>query len=188
MKRLIFTLFIGSALVGCYRNTDREDGRDNMTPNHVAENGNNNGANGDSNGVNNDRDRDGLVDRHHGYVTGLGFSNVTNPNGNTYHQSYRLSNDYAKDNEEVFHQWRHTWVEPSEYIDKDIHVYRYTGMLDGEERVIHVLSHNDEIIGGYHHGTNETYENARILGDGTHNSRVANDFRQTWDDMFGVNR
>ena len=167
MKRLMFTLLVGTSLVGCHRSTDKVDVID--TPKQVVENGHV----GD------------VIDTHYDYVTGLGFTNVINPNGTTYNTHYVLNKDYAA-KDEIFNQWRHTWVEPADYVDKNIDVYRYTGTLDGEERVVYVLSNEGHVIGGFHHGVNETIENARILEEGSYVSRLGNDFRTFWDDLFGI--
>lgn len=184
MKYLIVTLFVALALVGCSSNNNDGNVDDNTNSNAVNDN-NNNGNNGNDN-MNND-DNDDVTDTHYNYVTGLGFRDVVNPHNGTYNTRYTLNNEYAA-NDEIFHQWRHTWVEPEDYMDKDIHVYRYTGTLDGEERVIHVMSHNGEVIGGFHHGTDETVEDATMLERNGYTSRLADDFRSTWDDLFGINR
>jgi len=167
MKRIVFTLLVGTSLVGCHRAADKVEVIE--TPNQVVEN----------------HTKDMTIDTHYDYITGLGFTNVINPNGTTYNTRYNLNHEYAL-KDEVFNQWRHTWVNPSEYVDKDIDVYRYTGKLNGEDRVIYVLSNEGHVIGGFHHGVNETIENAHILEEGTYTSRLANDFRTTWDDLFGI--
>ena len=131
--------------------------------------------------------RNHATDHHHKYVSGLGFTNVVNPHGTTHAHRYRLNHEHARSNE-VFHQWRHAWVEPSQFRDKEIDVYHYTGTLNGEQRNIYVLSHNGNVIGGYHHAPHETIEHARILDNGSYTSRLANDFRSTWNDLFGIYR
>jgi len=125
------------------------------------------------------------TDTHYEFVRGLGFENVTNPNGYGYHQRYRLDKTTALDND-VFHGWRHAWAEPGEYMDKDIDVYRYTANYNGEPRIVHIKSHNGRVLGGYHFRDGETVEHASIINHNGYLSRLGNDFRTTWDDLFGI--
>ncbi|MCL1991126.1 MAG: hypothetical protein FWG67_09590 [Defluviitaleaceae bacterium] len=122
-------------------------------------------------------------DQHYDFVSGLGFQNVVNPNGHTYHHQYRLDQTKASDRD-VFHGWRHTWVEPRDYLNKDIDVYRYTGDYQGEARTVHILSHNGRVLGGYHFRDGETAEHAKMIEHNGHFSRLTDDFRTTWDDLF----
>jgi len=128
-------------------------------------------------------DRTDGNDRHYDFVSRLGFKNVVNPNGYTYHERYRLNGTNAT-NPDIFHGWRHTWVEPNNYIDKEIDVYRYTGDYNGESRTIHIKSYNGEVLGGYHFGSGEAVEHARMINYDGHSSRLSNDFRNVWDDLF----
>jgi len=125
------------------------------------------------------------VDRHYDFVTGLGFDNVVNPNGYTFHERYRLDKTNAA-NHDIFHGWRHTWVEPNNYINKDIDVYRYTADYNGEPRTVHIKSYNGKVLGGYHFGEGETAEHARIINHNGYTSRLHNDFRGTWDNLFDI--
>jgi len=125
------------------------------------------------------------ADRHYDFVSELGFENVVNPNGYTYHERYLLDKTSAVFND-VFHGWRHTWVEPSGYINKEIDVYRYTGDYNGEPRTIHIKSYNGEVLGGYHFGEGETAEDARMIDHSGYSSRLADDFREAWDRLFDI--
>ena len=124
-------------------------------------------------------------DRHYDFVAGLGFENVVNPNGTTYHERYKL-NDTCIANDEIFHSWRHTWVEPSDYVNKDIDVYRYTGNYNGEPRTIHIKSYNGRVLGGYHFGEGETAKDARIVNHDNNSSRIPTDFKEAWDSLFNI--
>jgi len=132
------------------------------------------------------RSDDGFTtDPHYSYVNQLGFTNIANTAGSSYHNRYRLDSRNAADNE-IFHGWRHTWVEPNDYIDEDIDVYRYTADYNGQNRTVHILSHRGTPIGGYHFGEGETVENARMINHDGYTSRIANDFRSTWDNVFNI--
>ena len=182
---LLTTLIAGASLAACHRHPNSVDYvRETRVPTH-HEGGSYNAAREERR--HEDRNHDNIVDTHHEFVTGLGFENVINENGHTYHNRYRLDARHAAD-DTIFHQWRHTWMEPNEFLDKDIEVYRYTGEYEGEKRHIYVISHKGEVLGGYHHGVDETIENARILKEGTYTSRLGEDFRETWDDLFNINR
>jgi len=128
-----------------------------------------------------------LADTHLDFVSEHGFENVMNENGTTYHRRYHLNADNATD-EDIFHSWRHTWVEPNEYVNEEIDLYRYTGYYNGERRTIHIMSHNGNPIGGYHFGNDETSEHGIMLQREGFFSRVADDFRIAWDDLFDVQR
>lgn len=125
------------------------------------------------------------ADTHYDFVTGLGFEDVVNPNGYGYHQRYRLDNTTALDND-VFYGWRHAWADPGEYRDKDIDIYRYTANYNGEPRIVHIKSHNGSVLGGYHFREGETVENATMINHNGYLSRLGDDFRNTWDDLFGI--
>ena len=140
-------------------------------------------SNRGNNGNTTTDNRNNRTDRHYDFVASLGFKNVVNPNGDTYHERYRLNRESAANND-IFHGWRHTWVDPNEYVNKDIDVYRYTGDFNGETRTIHIMSYNGEVLGGYHFGSGETAENARIINYNGYSSRLSNDFRGTWDGLF----
>jgi len=124
-------------------------------------------------------------DTHLNFVSNYGFQNVTNANGTSAYRKYRLDSNNAG-NDDVFHSWRHTWVEPRDYVGKDIDLYRYTGTYNGENRTIHILSHNGKPIGGYHYGRGETSENGVMFDRDGFSSRGANDFRGDWDGMFNT--
>ena len=125
------------------------------------------------------------VDRHYDFVSRLGFENVVNPNGYTYHERYQL-NETSAVNNDIFHGWRHAWAEPNSFLNKDIDIYRYTGYYNGEPRTIHIKSYNGEVLGGYHFGEGETVENARMINYNGYSSRVSNDFRGIWNGLFGI--
>ena len=122
---------------------------------------------------------------HYDFVAGLGFRNVVNPNGQTYHNRYRLNETSAAD-PDVFNGWRHAWAEPNDYRDKDIDVYRYTGNYEGKTRTIDILSHNGRVLGGYHFGEDETIEHATMINHNGYFSRLADDFKDAWDDLFNI--
>jgi len=195
-KRILLTaLLVSASLVACHRQVDRVDhiGDGARAPHHATRHYNQRNYSGVRSPGRHEgrtgmhRDGDLRVDTHHDYVTGLGFRNVVNPHGDTYHNRYRLDATHAA-RPEIFEGWRHAWHEPHEFMDKDIDVYRYTGEYNGENRVIYVKSHNGRVIGGYHHGEGEDITHARILHEGNHTSRVADDFRNAWDDLFGIRR
>ena len=129
---------------------------------------------------------DDQVDYHYDFVSDLGFDNVVNLNGSTYHQRYQLNQTSAADTN-IFHGWRHAWVNPGDYMNKDIDVYRYTGDYNGTARTIHIMSHNGNVLGGYHFGEGETAEHARMINHNGYFSRLADDFRETWNDLFNIN-
>ena len=207
-KRVLLTALLASAsLAACHRQVDRVD-YVRETPNHAVQHNNARTRNGvrhhahrnntnknqtsrnrtnksNSHRYDVDRNGDRIVDTHHEYVTSLGFTNVVNSNGHTYHNRYRLNREYAA-RPEIFEGWRHTWVEPHEFMDKDIDIYRYTGEYNGEIRTVYIMSHNGRVLGGYHHGEGEDIRNARILQEGTYTSRLGEDFRNTWDDLFSI--
>jgi len=196
-KRVLLTAVLASAsLAACHRQVERAD-YVREVPNHATEHHNARTRDGvkhhahrnrtNAHKYDVDRNGDRIVDTHHEYVTGLGFTNVVNPNGHTFHNRYRLNSEYAA-RPEIFEGWRHAWVEPHEFMDKDIDVYRYTGEYNGEIRTIYVMSHNGRVLGGYHHGEGEDIKDARILHEGTYTSRLADDFRNTWDDLFNIRR
>ena len=168
-------------------NRSNNDNIANRGNDNIARNRNNNNSIADNRGNNyNDSTRDNLnnrTDQHYDFVTRLGFKNVVNPNGHTYQERYRLNKANAANND-IFHGWRHSWVDPDKYVDKDIDVYRYTGDFNGESRTIHIMSYNGEVLGGYHYGSGETVEDARIINYNGYSSRISNDFRGTWDGLF----
>jgi len=188
-KQFFLTLvFVAVSVVGC-RNTDMANER----VRHVYDRQSKQSAyNYDFYPTNNSRDDDNYnvaddssVDSHYDFVAGLGFRNVVNPNGTTYHQRYRLDKTSAAD-PEIFHGWRHAWAEPNDYLNKDIDVYRYTGDYDGKSRHIHIMSHNGRVLGGYHFNEGETVEHARIIKHNGYFSRLADDFKTTWNDLFNL--
>lgn len=124
-------------------------------------------------------------DHHYDFVADLGFENIVNPNGFTYHQRYQLNETTAAD-PDIFHGWRHSWANPDHYLNKDIDVYHYTGDFDGKSRNIHIMSHNGRVLGGYHFGENETAEHARMINHNGYFSRLADDFKETWHDLFNL--
>jgi len=125
------------------------------------------------------------TDTHLGFVSNHGFQNVANTNGTTYYQRYRLDSNNAGNND-IFHSWRHAWVEPSDYMGKNIDLYRYNGDINGQQRTIHILSHNGTPIGGYHYGHGETAEQGIMLKRDGFTSRGVNDFRGAWNGMFDI--
>ena len=125
------------------------------------------------------------TDKHYEFVRRLGFENIVNPNGYSFHERYRLNKANAA-NDDIYHGWRHTWVDPDKYVDKDIDVYLYRGDYNGEPRTIHILSYNGEVLGGYHYGAGETAENASMINYKGYTSRLSDDFRGTWDGLFGI--
>lgn len=127
------------------------------------------------------------ADPHYDYVNQLGFTNIVNTTGDSYYRKYRLNSRNAAEND-VFHGWRHTWVEPNDYVDKEIEVYRYTGDYNGQNRTIHIVSYYGTPIGGYHFGNGETVEHAKMVEHEGSFSRVADDFRETWNDLFDIRR
>ena len=129
--------------------------------------------------------QDNRTDIHYDFVRGLGFENVVNPNGYSRHERYRLDETNAANND-IFHGWRHTWVEPNNYLNKDIDIYRYTGDYNGEPRTIHIKSYNGEVLGGYHFGSGETAENAKMINFNGYSSRPSNDFRGAWNGLFDI--
>ena len=134
-------------------------------------------------GYNNRANSRAGVDTHLDFVSNYGFRDVANANGTTSYQRYRLDANNATNND-IFHSWRHAWVEPRDYVGKDIELYRYTGNYNGENRTIHILSHNGNPIGGYHYGRGENAENGIMLDRDGFSSRGVNDFRGTWNGMF----
>ena len=174
-KILLAVAFAGLTLTACHRHTG-EMGRLNDNDYNA------NSRHFSSYGYTQDHSQ---TDTHYDFVTGLGFRNVVNPNGYNYHHRYRLDDNTATEHD-VFHGWRHTWVEPGDYRDKDIDVYRYTGDYNGEKRTIHILSHNGNRIGGYHFGEGESAEHATMIDHDGYFSRLADDFRETWDDLFNI--
>lgn len=138
-----------------------------------------------NNGVANNRASRTNTDAHLNFVSDHGFENVVNAKGTTAYRSYRLDSKVATDND-IFHSWRHAWVDPLDYMDKDIDLYRYNGNIDGEQRTIHILSHNGKPIGGYHFGRGETAEQGVMLRRDGFASRAINDFRGAWDKMFDI--
>lgn len=187
MKRkfLITTVALATlTLTACHRHSGRIDYMRDY-PNTPDTSWRDDVGNGDTR-----RDNIGVDDRlatdpHYDYVNQLGFTNITNTTGDSYYRRYRLDSRNAADND-IFHGWRHTWVEPNDYIDEDIDIYRYTANYQGQNRTIHILSHRGEPIGGYHFGDGETVEHARMVDRDGYTSRIANDFRSTWDDIFNI--
>lgn len=198
MKRkfLITTVALATlTLAACHRPTNRADYINDAPNTSRGDYGNEYGNESESNngndfGMNDNRmndDDNTTMDPHYDFVNELGFSNITNPTGDSYYRRYRLdSNNAAED--DIFHGWRHAWVDPNDYRDEDIDVYRYTGDYDGERRTIHIMSHRGTPIGGYHFGEGETAEDARMIDHDGYISRVADDFREAWDDMFDIKR
>lgn len=133
---------------------------------------------------NNRTDRS-TTDTHLNFVSDYGFKDVVNERGTTAYHSYRLDSNNAMD-DNIFHSWRHAWVEPLDYMGKDIDLYQYNGNFDGEHRTIHILSYKGNPIGGYHFGRGETSEQGVMLKRDGFTSRAANDFRGTWNNMFDI--
>ena len=125
------------------------------------------------------------TDTHLSFVSDYGFNNVSNVNGTSSYNRYRLDATNAT-NDDIFHSWRHAWVDPNDYMGKDIDVYRYQGDFDGGRRTIHILSHNGNPIGGYHYGHGETSEHGVMLKRDGFTSRGINDFRGIWNGMFDI--
>ena len=178
-KVLITTVALAAlTLAGCHRHSE-----------HVDYMRNNPGYDGGTSGLNRFRDargHDTTADPHYSYVNQLGFTNIVNTTGDySHYHRYRLDARNAADND-VFHGWRHTWVEPNDYIDEDIDVYRYTADYEGQNRTVHILSHRGKPIGGYHFGDGETAEQARMVRHDGHASRGAETFREAWDDIFNI--
>jgi len=171
MKKKVLTAVafagLGLSLVACGGNNDYT--YNNRTPNVVQQ----------------QYDGDYRTDTHYDFVRGLGFENVENPNGYGYHHRYRLNRTTASEND-VFHGWGHAWADPGEYMDKDIDIYRYNANYNGEPRIVHIKSHNGRVLGGYHFREGETVENARMINHRGYLSRLGDDFRATWDDLFGI--
>ena len=171
------------SLAACNRNVDNPDYINDNTD-YINDN---NGHDYTNDNLGYENMDDSLTDTHFDFVSGYGFENVVNDNGTGYYRRYRLDSNNAMD-DDTFHSWRHTWVEPSEYIDREIDVYRYTGEIDGEQRTIHILSYNGKPIGGYHFGPGESAEQAVMIEHEGFFSRLADDFRVAWDDMFDIQR
>lgn len=215
-KVLITTVALATlTLAACHRPSDdadymrnspnmsstQRDSRDNRGDSFVGNDddgylGDDNAGNGSGNGSENDytsnygndnarNDNRSSMDPHYDFVNDLGFENITNTTGDSYYRTYRLDTKNAADND-VFHGWRHTWVDPEDYMDKDIDVYRYTGDYNGQNRTVHILSHRGTPIGGYHFGEGESAEHASMIDRDGFASRVADDFRDTWDDIFDI--
>jgi len=125
------------------------------------------------------------TDTHLNFVSNHGFQNVANANGTSHYRRYRLDSNNATNND-IFHSWRHAWVEPGDYMGKDIDLYRYNGNMNGQQRTIHILSHNGNPIGGYHYGRGETAEQGIMLNRDGFTSRGVNDFRGAWNGMFDI--
>lgn len=177
MKRLLMTLFIGLALVAC-SNTKT------TTPNNNSTNQNNttqtetNKNNGTTNGT--------TAATQVKYIEDLGFKDVKNVNDTNYHQTYKLNETTAVD-ENIYGQWIYTWAEPSEYVGKDIDVYRYTATKDNKNYDVYVMAdRNNNTLGGYYYEQGQTMADAKIL-DTKYEPRIVEDFKSTWNKLFNIN-
>ncbi len=174
MKRLLVTLMIGLSLVACSspKTTDNNSSTEN--------NKNNTTQNGENTTTNNANSEDTDL----AYVTGLGFTGVSNVNGTKYYQRYTLDETTAAQND-IYSQWMYTWVEPGDYVGKSIDVYEYTGKKDNKDYNIYVLTENGKQIGGYYYEKGKDISSAEIL-DTNYQPRVVEEFRTTWDKLFNI--
>lgn len=175
MKRLMLTLMLGLCLVAC---SSPEDTNNNSTTGNTNNNTTQNGNNATTN-------TESSTDTHLSYITNLGFTDVTNPNGTKYYQRYTLDETTATQND-IYNQWMYTWVEPSDYVGKSIDVYEYTGKKNNKDYNIYVLAENGKQIGGYYYETGKDISSAEIL-DTNYQPRVVEEFKSTWDKLFNVN-
>ncbi|MCL2559353.1 MAG: hypothetical protein FWE07_02595 [Turicibacter sp.] len=176
-KLLITVLAVSTlALTACHRQADRIDHIENpLNPLSTTDRYRDTDV----------HDRVATNDPHEDYLWEYGFTNIMNSMGNSYYHRYKLDATMANDND-VFHGWRHTWVEPNDFVDKEIDIYRYTADLDGQSRTVHIMSHAGKPIGAYHFGEGESAEQAQIVNRDGHTSRNADEFRTNWNGIFGL--
>lgn len=119
------------------------------------------------------------------YLEDLGYTNIANTNGEKTYQTYTLNEATAID-ENIYGQWVFTWVEPADYVEKDIDVYQYTATKDNKDYDVFVMMDTDDnVIGGYYYENGKTIEDAKILHK-THEPRLVEDFKETWNRLFHI--
>lgn len=172
MKRLLVTLIIGLSLVACSHKPANNNPSTNNNTNTTTQTENKT--------TTTTTEKDGDL----AYVTGLGFTDVSNTNGTKYYQRYTLDETTAAQND-IYSQWMYTWVEPGDYVGKSIDVYEYTGKKDNKDYNIYVLTENGKQIGGYYYEKGKDISSAEIL-DTNYQPRVVEEFRTTWDKLFNI--
>ena len=168
MKHLLMILLTGFALTACSTPTPEEtmDPQTEMTPEEKSE----------------------VKDASMTYVEEMGFTEIKNVNGTNPYDTYMLSEAEAAD-PMVYNQWMYTWVEPVNYVDKEIMVYEYTGMKDDKNYNIYTLVSSDEVVGGYYfeEGTDVAdMKNAMILHT-ENKASTEEDFMTNWNKTFNIN-
>lgn len=176
MKRLLMTLFIGLALVACSNTKTDTTDQNNANQNNTTQNQNNNGTNTDQ-----------TADADVKYLEDLGYKDVKAATGTNAHQTYKLNEATAVD-QNIYGQWVFTWVEPAEYVEKDVNVQQYTAIKDNKNYDVFVMTDaNQNVIGGYYYEAGQTMNEAKIL-DEKHEPRIVKDFESTWNRLFNINQ
>ncbi|HAX73238.1 MAG TPA: hypothetical protein DCY20_06915 [Firmicutes bacterium] len=162
MKRIIMALVLGIVLTACSKtSTPTTETNQNNTPSVVE-------------------------DEYMTYVTGLGFTNVTNVNGTVPYKTYTLNETVAADTE-VYNQWMYVWENPSDYVGKEVSVYEYTAKKDNKDYNVYTLVNDNKVIGGYYYEPTGTIEEATVLHE-TYKPTLAEEFKASWDELFNLNK
>ena len=176
MKRLLMTLFIGLALVACSNTKTDTTDQNNANQNNTTQNQNNN-----------DTTTDQTADADVKYLEDLGYKDVNVATGTNAHQTYKLNEATAVD-QNIYGQWVFTWVEPAEYVEKDVNVQQYTATKHNKNYDVFVMTDaNQNVIGGYYYEAGQTMNEAKIL-DEKHTPRIVKDFESTWNRLFNINQ
>lgn len=177
MKRLLMTLFIGVALVACSNTKTSTTDQNNTNQNGTTQNSTTNDT------QNNATTADAEVK----YLEDLGYTDIKAATGTNAYQTYTLNEATAVD-ENIYGQWVFTWVEPSEYVEKDVNVQQYTATKDNKNYDVFVMTDtNHNIIGGYYYEQGQTMTEAKIL-DEKYEPRIVEDFESTWNRLFNINQ
>ena len=117
----------------------------------------------------------------------LGYKDVKVATGTNAHQTYKLNEATAVD-QNIYGQWVFTWVEPAEYVEKDVNVQQYTATKHNKNYDVFVMTDaNQNVIGGYYYEAGQTMNEAKIL-DEKHTPRIVKDFESTWNRLFNINQ
>lgn len=182
MKRLLMTLFIGLALVACSNTKTNTTDKNTTTQTPTTQNGTTQNPT-----TNNTQNNGTTADAQVKYLEDLGYKDVKAATGTNAQQTYKLNETTAVD-KNIYGQWVFTWVEPSEYVEKDVNVQQYTATKNNKNYDVFVMTDaNQNVIGGYYYEAGQTMNEAKIL-DEKHEPRIVEDFESTWNRLFNINQ